>query len=400
MLKQDTFAGVLSVTGVNNVRLQINTPIAYFQALHKELNNHLKERGVKGTYTASIKVHPKDHRTFLSAEFRYGRRCLNFTNIAAMAHRTTKQDKTFCIKESTVTAIRYYRPAENARAWGTSHLKEWEKAGYKGHFTFVDTTSGPVLNGQFTHTKEDKKISVSSRFDKKQLVIKLIQIVTFIENIRENIKPEDWVRQTHHQLTDKEDKQKGGYTGFINTAVNSYDQLIIKGKYTKTVVLPNGSNSCEIIFYNSKAKPDSPKAERFDTENFRPTKKIGKSVISVRSIAQDDTYTPERRKGLTQHQEIQSEYHRYLKDMRLLDRVQLVQREIEYIKSQNRKQKVPKPVDKAKRWMQAVLKNEPVWLMAPNATMMIIYCKDQITLGTMTPHEANEFCKKNANKTK
>ena len=395
-LKQDTFAGVLSTAGVNNVRMSVQTPLAYFRKLHKELNEGIAKSGRKGKYAATIKVNPQDQRSFLSAEFRYGRRVLTYTNVASLPNQRTKQEKTFVIKETSITAIRFIEANQDAKAWAESHGAQWNKQGYKGRFNVIDNGNGVLINGNFRHNKEDKTITVTSRYDNKKLIVKLVQIWTYAENIQSKDKPQYWIKNTHAELTGS-DAAKGGFTGSIKTYVDANGQLVITGKYTKSVRVDNGNNNYEVIFYNKEdIKPDMTKPSRTDTSDWRPTVLRGKSYTQVRSIAQDDEYTPQYRKGLTQRQEIQSEYHRYLKDMHMLDRVQLVQREIEYIKSLNRKQKVAKPVDQAKRWMQSVLKSNPDWFLKANAVMLVMYCKDCITKGVMTAHEATQYCEQNA----
>lgn len=395
-LKQDTFAGVLSTAGVNNVRMSIQTPLAYFRKLHKELNEGIAKSGRKGKYAATIKVNPQDQRSFLSAEFRYGRRVLTYTNVASLPNQRTKQEKTFVIKETSITAIRFIEANQDAKAWAESHATQWHKQGYKGRFNVIDNGNGALINGNFRHNKEDKTITITSRYDNKKLVIKLVQIWTYAENIQSKDKPQYWIKNTHAELTGS-DAAKGGFTGSFRSYVDANGQLVITGKYTKSVRVDNGNNNYEVILYNKEdIKPDMAKPSRTDTSDWRPTVLRGKSYTQVRSIAQDDEYTPQYRKGLTQRQEIQSEYHRYLKDMRILDRVQLVQREIEYIKSLNRKEKIAKPVDQAKRWMQSVLKSNPDWFLKANAVMLVMYCKDCITKGAMTAHEATQYCEQNA----
>ena len=192
---------------------------------------------------------------------------------------------------------------------------------------------------------------------------------------------------------------KDGFTGSLDTRKNAYGKIIVVGKYEKTEKIDKGNMICTVEFYNSNVMPDGQKRTKDPAaENYRPSKKSGNSLIQVRSIAQDDTYTPEfRGRRRSEHMDVQREYERYLRDMRLLDRVQLTQLEIEHIKAQNRKSKVSKEEDKAKKWMQKVLKEKPAWYLANNGKQLETYCMDMIKKGIMTPHEADEFCKKNAN---
>ena len=389
VLMQDTFAGVLSDRKPNNCRLKITKPIAYFQSLQKDLNDSLAKRGVKGNYTVSIKVSPKDHRTFLSAKFRYGRRVLTYTNVSGIAHTRTNETTTYCAKQSTVTATRTIKPAGSAAKWVNEHTQAWIKAGYTGKFYERETAKGLIYVGNFDHKKEDKHVKITSQYNsKKQLIFTLVQTYTVTENIYAEGNPKDFVHETRKAM--KAEK----FDGFINTYINNQNRLVIDGQFTKTIKVDNGTNAYVVLYYNQTERVKAAPVEGW--ENWKPTKQVGRSFAQVRSIVQDDEYTPQYRKGLTQHQEVQSEYHRYLKEMRLLDRVQLVQREIEYIKSQNRKSKVTKPVDQAKRWMQSVLKSNPDWFLKDNAVMLVIYCKDCIEKGVFTPAEATTYCEQNA----
>lgn len=91
-LKRETFSGTSSASASNNTKVTIQKPLAYFRKLHKELNDGIAKYGRTGRYTATIRVNPLDKRSFLSAEFRYGRRVLKYTNVATLPKpRTNKR---------------------------------------------------------------------------------------------------------------------------------------------------------------------------------------------------------------------------------------------------------------------------------------------------------------------
>ena len=387
VLMQDTFAGVLSDRQPNNCRLRITKPIAYFQGLGKELNDNLAKRGVKGTYTVSIKVSPKDHRTFLSAEFRYGRRVLKYTNVSAIAHQRTKETTTFCIKESTVTATRTIRPAGSAAKWVQEHTEAWTKAGYKGRFSERETNKGLIYIGNFKHKKEDKKIKITSRYTgKKSVVFTLEQTYTVTENIYTNDNPQDFVRDTRKAM--KADK----FQGDIRTFVNSQDRLVIDGRYTKTVKVDNGTNAYVVLFYNQTERVKSVPVEGW--ESWKPTKKIGKSFAQVRSIAQDDTYTPEftGKKINWDHIEIEKLYREYLQMP--ASELELAEKRLESMDERA----ATKGDKTAQKWLRSLKKSRPAWLQAPNAYSLALYCVKYLQKEVMTPSEATNFCKRYAYK--
>ena len=387
----DTFAGTLSAYSGNNRDIYLEKPMDYFQKLEKDMQAKHKEKGLK-PYIVRYERDTKDHRVFRKATFRYGRRELTFTNTAKLEQRLGER-KLSCIKSTSQTAIQQFKINTSADQYTADRQQKWTKAGYKGSFTVINNNGSKSFNGTFKHQKEDKELHIVGVPVKGQLQVKIILTREIKETLYIEDRPETWRMKIHRQM------QKDGFKGSLDTRKNAFGKVIVIGKYEKSEKIDNGNMICTVEFYNSNVMPDGNKRTN-DTsaESYRPTKKSGNSLIQVRSIAQDDTYTPEfRGRRRTEHTDIQREYERYLRDMRLLDRVQLTQLEIEHIKSQNRKNKVTKEEDKAKRWMQKVLKEKPSWYKADNGKYLETYCMDMIKKGVMTPHEADEFCKQNAN---
>ena len=387
VLMQDTFAGVLSDRQPNNCKLSIKKPIEYFYALQKELNYNLHKKNPKGSYTLSIKVNPKDHRSFLSAELRYGRRVLTYTNVASMPHARTNEKNTVCKKETTIIATRKFKVSRTMKAWAEAHEQSWFLKGYKGKFTEVITAKGTYI-GKFVNEKENKKIDVTSRFTSKTTItITLIQTYTIIENINSELKPQVWLMEIKKEMAENK------FKGDIRTYVNSYGRTIIEGAYTKTAKVDNGgTNEYTILYYNQTERPKRIPFE--DPETWRPTKKLGKSVVQVRSIAQDDQYTPEfRGKKINWDRiQIQKEYEEYM-------RMPAKELELSLKRLEAMDERAASKGDKiALKWLRSLKKSRPSWLQAPNAESLVLYCVKYLKQEVMTISEANNFCKRNAYK--
>lgn len=388
VLMQDTFAGVLDTDKhPNNCRMKIETPLKYFKALEKALNDKLHQRGVKSAYTTIIKVNPKDNRSFQSASFRYGRRLLTYTNVSSIANERTKEKTTFCIRQTTKTATLTFKVAGKGDKWTQQHEAAWKKQGYKGGFFSYDRPYGPIFTGNFIDTKGDKKIRVTSqRKSSRVIVFTIVQTVTFDENIYDKNKPQIWIRDTDRQM--REDKFKGK----IHTHVNSFDKLIIDGTYTKTEKINNGKIDYTIRFFNQLEKLSSQPIE--DTDSWRPVKHLGKNLVQVRSIAQDDNYTPEFRGKKINWERIDIEklYREYL---------QMPENEVETankrLEAMNERA-ATKGQKAALKWLRSIKKTKPQWLQAPNAYSLALYCIKYIERESMTPSEATNFCKNNAYK--
>lgn len=386
VLKQDTYAGVISTAGVNNVQMSIKNPIAFFQALQKELNDKLHQRYPKSNYTVSIQVNPKDHRSFLSATFKYGRRLLTYTNVSSIPNNRTKENNTFCIKQTYITATRTYKIAGNGKKWVEQCEAKWKKAGYRGGFIPRETAKGTIYTGNFDHSQEDKHVKVTSlRPNTRYITFTLVQTVNVFENINSDTKPQYWVRDIDREM------KTNKFQGEINTHVNSFNKLIIDGRYTKTIkVDKNGTNAYIVTFTNQKERFKSTPIE--DPNTWRPTKKIGKTYAQVRSIAQDDTYTPEfqGKKINWERIEIDKLYREYL---------QMPENELE---TRNKhledmeKRAATKGQKAALKWLRHVRNSKPQWLQAPNAFNLANYCVKYIEREVMTPSEASMFCKRNA----
>ena len=406
VLMQDTFDGVLSDRQPNNCKLGFEQPIAQLDKIYNDLNTvlqnrlvseikkkaarekkqaspHAIERAQRTTYSRIIKVNPKDFRSFISAEFRYGRRVLTYTNVASNANPRTNEKTTFCVKETTITATRYHKVTRSMKSWCEQHQETWEKAGYTGKFTESPVSKG-IYSGTFTNIEQNKTVYVSAkRTSKITITITLVQKYTMIENLYIEKKPQAWVKDIEKEMLDNK------FTGELRTHVNSYGKLIINGFYNKTSkVDKNGINEYEIIFYN---QADRIKGQYLD---FKPTKKVGYSYAQVRSIAQDDEYTPEfRGKKINWDRiEIEKLYQEYMKMP--ANELELAQKRFEAMDERA----ASKGEKTALKWLRSLKKSRPAWLQAPNAESLVLYCVKYLKQEVMTISEANNFCKNNAYK--
>ena len=409
VLMVDTFAGALSDRHPNNCRYSIEKPLEYFEREFQELNSKLRsrlirelyakakregkevnpidlERAKSTSYTKTIKVNPKDHRSFLSAEFRYGRRVVTYTNVSSIAHNRTQEKTSYCAKDTNITATRYFKVSRSMKKWAEEHAAAWKKAGYRGKFHENITAKGTFV-GEFNHSKEDKHISVTSRFTSKTTItITLVQTYTVTENLYSKEKPQNFVKTIH------EDMIKNKFQGEVRTHVNSFGKLIIDGQYTKTTKVDHGTNAYEILFYNQTTRAKSIPVE--GSEDWKPTKKVGNTFIQVRSIAQDDQYTPEfRGKKINWDRiEIEKLYKEYMQMP--ANELELSQKRLE-AKDERAATKGDKT---ALKWLRSLKKSRPSWLQAPNSESLVLYCVKYLKQEVMTISEANNFCKNNAYK--
>lgn len=388
VLMQDTFDGVLSDRMPNNCRMQISTPLAYFRALQKQLDDKLHQRGVKGSYMTDIKVNPKDNRSFLSATFRYGRRLLTYTNVASIAKERTNEKTTFCVRHTIIVATRTQKVTGNADKYVSELEETFLKEGYKGGILSYKRADGKFYRGDFDHKEDDKKISVTShRKSKRTIIFTLVRTTNVIENVYTKDKPQIWVRNMDRLM--KEHK----FVGEIRTHVNSNDKLIIDGKYTKTSKVDNGTNAYTVMFYNQMEKR-STSVPVEDPDSWRPTKKVGNTYAQVRSIAQDDSYTAEfqGKKINWDRIEIDKLYREYLQMPG--NEVELAQKRLDAMNERA----ASKGQKAALKWLRSIKKTKPAWLEAPNALSLVLYCIKYIEREVMTPSEATNFCKTNAYK--
>ena len=421
VLMQDTFDGVLSDRQPNNCNLGFEQPIAQLDKIYKDLNTvlqnrlvseikkkaarenkqpspHAIERAQRTTYSRIIKVNPKDHRSFVSAEFSYGRRKLTYTNIASNANPRTNEKTTFCVKETTITATRHYKVARSMKEWCDKHQAQWIKAGYTGHFSENPVQKG-IYSGTFTNVilkfsskksgsktkiSENKTVFVTGkRTSKTMITITLVQNITLVEDLFIETKPQAWIKEIEKEMA------ANNLSGEIRTFVNSFGKLVINGTYAKTEKVDKTStNEYEIVFYNQAKKVKG------DYSDYKPTKTLNGKPVEVRSIAQDDEYTPEfRGKKINWDRiEIEKLYQEYMKMP--ANELELSQKRFEAMD-----ERAASKGDKtALKWLRSIKKSRPAWLQAPNAESLVLYCVKYLKQEVMTISEANNFCKNNAYK--
>ena len=134
--------------------------------------------------------------------------------------------------------------------------------------------------------------------------------------------------------------------------------IIIKGKYTKTKYVTNGSDYTEVIYYNSNDIPDITMPIKGIDEsyspsingNFHQSAHISPSARTVRTIEQDkDEYLPENKpKHYSANTKVQREVKKYKSDKKLMDKAQELHYKAAKIKEQF--QKKENYQDKKRLW--------------------------------------------------
>lgn len=345
-LREDFYDGILADRANNPQRVYLACPLEYMRKIEDELQKKQQIKGAK-PYKVSIKINTKDNRVFESAEFRYGKRLLRYTteSKSTLPRVRTKEQSVYCVKEVNTTRRIKTTTDLSARKYAQQMVPLWEKAGYKGKCRFFNIDGKQLLSAHYEmkdiatdKNKKDKTTKESiSEFNLTsqatqdgKIQIQVTQNMTTTERISEKMTPKDWAATMHQQAL------KEGLSGHLETNINSYGKLVISGKYTRTKYTNQGSTHTEVIFYNSENSiPDKPKLIPVDTESFRPTKPSGKGMIEVRSIAQDDEYTPlQRRSRTAENSKIQHESELYNEQKRLSDDARMLRQQANAIKQQ------------------------------------------------------------------
>ena len=344
-LREDFYDGILADRAHNPQRVYLARPLEYVRKIEDELQKKQQIKGAK-PYKVSIKVNTKDNRVFESAEFHYGKRLLRYTteSKSVLPRVRTKEQSVYCVKEINTTRQIKTITDLSARKYAQQMVPQWEKQGYKGKCRFFNIDGKQLLSAHFEKkdipADKDKKKKTNESFSEFNLTsqatqegklqIRVIQNITVTERISEKMNPKDWAAAMHQQALEE------GLSGHLETNINSYGKLVISGKYTRTKYTPQGSIYTEVIFYNSeKSIPDKPKLIPVDTESFRPTKPSGKGTIQVRSIAQDDEYTPTQRRSRTaENGKIQRESELYNEQKRIADDARMLRQQANAIKQQ------------------------------------------------------------------
>ena len=375
----DTFIGTLK----ESREVYLAKPMEYLNKTIAELNAKHKAEN-KPAYLVHIERDPKDNRVFRFCSIRYGRREITYTNTAKLETRLGERKLT-CIKLSTQTAIQQFTTDMTAEQYAATKQQEWHKAGYKGTFTVNGSGTNKSCYGNFTMEKDHKELTITCIPTSGKLHVKRILTRETQETIHADIRPETWRQKIHREML------KDGFKGSLDTRKNAYGKVIVVGKYTKSAKIDNGSMICEVEFYNSNIRPDGLKREKgYIDENFRPQKKSGKSLIQVRSIAQDDNYTPEW-KGK------QIPWDKILLNKDYAELLSWGESETEMTRKalENFEQRaMTAPDKKAIKWLRQINKTKPNWIKAANARTLVDYCIKRIKLDNWTPLQCTNYCKK------
>ena len=378
VIKRDTYDGIIREE--HQVRLE--KPIQQLRYECDLLNKRLREQGKKGLYVCEIKVNPKNNRSFQSAQIRFGRRAIIYINVAVNDFSGEKIKNITYFKHTYIKAVSSTPiPKENLTSWIKEHVAKWLSKGYKGYAKEKITAQGSLYKGYFENKDQNKSFILDSQYmDKKTIAIIIEQKGLTVTEISVKKRLKDLEIDINNEMI------ANGYTGQIKTRTALNGAPIISVTYKKHVETATCKYDYKMQFHNEAEK--DPKAIFENTEEYRPTKKLGKSVVQVRSIAQDDNYTPEFRgkKINWERVDIEQLYREYIKlpeqqAQRLAD-----------IEKAMATRAVSGGYYKALKWLRTIKKKSPAWLRHPKAETYVKMCFDQISNDIVTPKEANELC--------
>lgn len=380
VLKQYTYDGVVR----EQHQIQLVKPLEQVKNECTQLNKKLREQDKKGIYTCNIKVNPKDNKSFLSAEIRYGKRVIIFTNIATSDSGLTKIKKITYFKNTYTKAISSTPISKGKlKSWIKKHVATWLARGYKGYAKEKITAEGSLYHGYFEDKNNNKSFILDSQYlDKKTIAIIIEQKGYTTTEISVKSRLKDLEIDINNEMI------ANGYQGQINVRSGLNEAPIVSGMYTKHVETATCKYDYTIQIHNEAQK--DPKIIFNEGQDFRPTKKLNKSVVQVRSIAQDDNYTPEQR-GKQINWERVGINQLYREYMQLPE--QQAQR-LANIETTMAKRAVSTGYYKALKWLRTIKKQSPAWLKHRSAKKYVTLYFEQIKNNTITPKEASEFCER------
>ena len=351
---EDTYDDVMSDYSNNGRIFYTAEPIAYMRKIQHELALKQQQKGA-GMYNTIIKVNPKDNRVFQSAEFTYGKRKLKYTQVNAIARVKTKETTTKYTTEIYITGTRRYTIDINTvDSYIIEKDKEWKKADYKGKYLKITTPQGTIISGEYNKVNNDVEydFKFKSKIVEDKLLITIIQNKHTKKDTTSLKNPTDWKTTMHKEMLEND------FRGYIESRISSQNKTIIKGKYTKTKYVTNGSDYTEVIYYNSNDIPDITMPIKGIDEsyspsingNFHQSAHISPSARTVRTIEQDkDEYLPENKpKHYSANTKVQREVKKYKSDKKLMDKAQELHYKAAKIKEQF--QKKENYQDKKRLW--------------------------------------------------
>ena len=384
VLKQYTYDGIVR----EQHQIQLTKPIEQIRQECMQLNKRLREQNKKGVYTCAIKVNPQDNKSFASAEIRFGKRAIIYTNVATSNSGITKIKNITYFKSTYTKALSSTPiPKSQLKKWIKDHVAKWLAKGYKGYAKEKVTAEGSLYYGYFEDKNNNKSFILDSQYiDKKTVTIIIEQKGYTTTEVTTKSRLKDLETDINNEMI------ANGYQGQIKVRSGLNGAPIVSGLYKKYVETATCKYDYTIQIHNEAEK--NPKIIFNEGQDFRPTKKIGKTVVQVRSIAQDDTYTPEfRGKKINWDRiEIEKLYKEYMQMP--ANELELSQKRFEAMDERA----ATKGDKTALKWLRSLKKSRPSWLQAPNAESLVLYCVKYLKQEIMTISEANNFCKRNAYK--
>lgn len=384
VLKQYTYDGIVR----EQHQIQLTKPIEQIRQECAQLNKRLREQNKKGVYTCGIKVNPQDNKSFASAEIRFGKRAIIYTNVATSNSGITKIKSITYFKSTYIKALSSTPiPKSQLKKWIKDHVSKWLAKGYKGYAKEKVTAEGNLYYGYFEDKNNNKSFILDSQYiDKNTVTIIIEQKGYTTTEVTTKSRLKDLETDINNEMI------ANGYQGQIKVRSGLNGAPIVSGMYKKHVETTTCKYDYTVQIHNEAEK--NPKIIFNEGQDFRPTKKLGNSVVQVRSIAQDDQYTPEfRGKKINWDRiQIQKEYEEYL-------RMPANELELSLKRLEAMDERAATKGDKiALKWLRSIKKSRPSWLQAPNAESLVLYCVKYIKQEIMNISEANNFCKRNAYK--
>lgn len=379
VLKQYTYDGIVR----EQHQIQLTKPIEQIRQECTQLNKHLREQNKKGVYTCAIKVNPQDNKSFASAEIRFGKRAIIYTNVATSNSGITKIKSITYFKSTYIKALSSTPiPKSQLKKWIKDHVSKWLANGYKGYAKERVTAEGSLYYGYFEDKNNNKSFILDSQYiDKKTVTIIIEQKGYTTTEVTTKSRLKDLETDINNEMI------ANGYQGQIKVRSGLNGAPIVSGMYKKHVETTTCKYDYTVQIHNEAEK--NPKIIFNEGQDFRPTKKLGKTVVQVRSIAQDDTYTPEQ-KGKQINWERIGINQLYREYMQLPE--QQAQR-LADIEAAMATRAVSTGYYKALKWLRSIRKKKPRWLAHPKAEQYITLCYERIKNDNMTPREADELCK-------
>lgn len=255
-----------------------------------------REKGLQ--YTVTLKRNPHRQSEFLSAEYVCGKRRILITNTNPVDSAWSSK-RFSCAQILTKTIVKKAVIKEDIIKWFARQHQLWQRIAYTGKYHTTNTIYGvPSILGNYQRkdNKYDyfdihtKPLSDNGKFAGTHLITKT-SVQSKMTWINPNTAISNWAFKTKKTLESK------GYKGEIKYTTDPSGKIIVKGTFIKETV--EHGNQCQYVLTYTQFQD---KYKDSITEDWKPIRKTnvilangtrGHAPQQVRSIAQDDNYTPD-----------------------------------------------------------------------------------------------------------